>query len=111
MKNAADESIIGKVLKVVDLVNYQKGAVVSRAIIQKEVGSIALFAFDEGQGLSEHSAPYDALVHVLEGRVEIKISGESFRLKEGEMIIMPKNEPHALTAISKFKMMLTMIKQ
>ncbi len=94
----------------VDIVKYQEESVVSRTLIKKKTGTVTLFAFDEGQGLSEHSAPFDALVCVLDGEVEITISGKPFLLKQGEMIIMPANQPHALKAIKQFKMMLTMIK-
>jgi len=94
----------------VDLVNYQTEAVVSKTIIEKKAGTVTLFAFDQGQGLSEHTAPFDALVQVLDGEVEIKISGKPFHLKQGEMIIMPANEPHALKAVKSFKMLLTMIR-
>jgi quercetin dioxygenase-like cupin family protein len=94
----------------VDLVNYQTEAVVSKTIIEKKTGTVTLFAFDQGQGLSEHTAPFDALVQVLDGEVEIKISGKPFHLKQGEMIIMPANEPHALKAVKSFKMLLTMIR-
>ena len=94
----------------VDMVTYQDGAVVSKTIIKKATGTVTLFAFDQGQGLSEHTAPFDAMVQVLDGEVEIKISGKPFHLKQGEMIIMPANEPHALSAVKRFKMLLTMIK-
>ncbi|MEA2040658.1 MAG: cupin domain-containing protein [Thermodesulfobacteriota bacterium] len=93
-----------------DMVNYQEESVVSKTLIKKETGTVTLFAFDRGQGLSEHIAPFDALVYVLDGKVEIKISGNPIILKQGEMIIMPANEPHALKAINRFKMMLTMIR-
>ncbi|HLC16395.1 MAG TPA: cupin domain-containing protein [Thermodesulfovibrionia bacterium] len=94
----------------VDMVDYQKDAVVSKTIIDKKTGTVTLFAFDQGQGLSEHTAPFDALVQVLDGEVEIKISGKPFHLKQGEMIIMPANEPHSLKAVRPFKMLLTMIR-
>jgi quercetin dioxygenase-like cupin family protein len=94
----------------VDMVDYQKDAVVSKTIVEKKTGTVTLFSFDQGQGLSEHTAPFDALVQVLEGAVEIQISGKPFHLKQGEMIIMPANEPHALKAVGKFKMLLTMIR-
>ena len=93
-----------------DMVDYQKDAVVSKTIIEKKTGTVTLFAFDQGQGLSEHTAPFDALVQVLDGEVEIRISGKPFHLKQGEMIIMPANEPHALKAVRHFKMLLTMIR-
>jgi quercetin dioxygenase-like cupin family protein len=92
------------------LIDYQEGSVVSRTIIDKKTGTVTLFAFDQDQGLSEHTAPYDAMVYILEGEVEVKISGKPITLKPGEMTIMPANEPHALTAKTKFKMLLTMIK-
>ena len=94
----------------INMVDYQKDAVVSKTIVEKKTGTVTLFSFDQGQGLREHSAPFDALVQVLEGAVEIKISGKPFHLKQGEMIIMPANEPHALKAVEKFKMLLTMIR-
>jgi len=94
----------------VDMVTYQDGTVVSKTIIEKKTGTVTLFAFDQGQGLSEHTAPFDALVQVLDGEVEIKISGNPFHLKQNEMIIMPANEPHALKAVKRFKMLLTMIR-
>lgn len=96
--------------KLTDLVGYQDGAVVSREIINQKSGSVTLFAFDEGQGLSEHMAPFDALVYLLDGEAEITISGKPLHLKQGEMVIMPANQPHSLKAITRFKMVLTMIK-
>jgi quercetin dioxygenase-like cupin family protein len=96
--------------KLADLVDYQKGSVVSRTIIDKNSGTITLFAFGENQGLSEHTAPFDALVYLVAGEADITIAGKTHRLKEGEMIIMPANEPHALKAITRFKMLLIMIK-
>jgi quercetin dioxygenase-like cupin family protein len=104
------EILTAKVLDMARLVEYQTGSVVSRAIIQKKTGTITLFAFDEGQGLSEHTAPFDALVCLLDGEAEVIISGNSHVLKKGEMIIMPANEPHALKAVKPFKMMLIMIR-
>ncbi len=94
----------------VDEVAYQEGLVVSKTILEKKTGTVTLFAFDEGQGLSEHTAPFDALVQVLDGEAGIEISGTPFHLKQGEMIIMPANEPHALKAVKRFKMLLTMIR-
>ena len=99
-----------KANSLVDMVTYQDGTVVSKTIIEKKTGTVTLFAFDQGQGLSEHTAPFDALVQVLDGEVEIKISGKPFYLKQNEMIIMPANEPHALKAVKRFKMLLTMIR-
>jgi len=99
-----------EVLNLVALAEYQEGAVVSRQITKEEAGNVTLFAFDQGQELSEHTAPYDALVHVLEGEAEIKISGKPYLLKDGQVIIMPADQPHALKAVKKFKMLLTMIR-
>ena len=93
-----------------EMVAYQDGAVVSRQILKREKGNITLFAFDEGQGLSEHTAPFDAVVQILEGEAEITVSGKPIRACAGEMVIMPANEPHGLKAITKFKMLLTMIR-
>jgi len=93
-----------------DIVDYQKEVVVSKTIIEKKAGTVTLFAFDQGQGLSEHTAPFDALVQILDGEAEIMISGKPFNLKQGDIIIMPANEPHALTAAKRFKMLLTMIR-
>jgi quercetin dioxygenase-like cupin family protein len=104
------EPLTAKVLDMARLVEYQTGSVVSRAIIQKKTGTVTLFAFDEGQGLSEHTAPFDALVCILDGQAEIIISGKPHMLKQGEMIIMPADEPHALKAVGPFKMMLVMIR-
>ena len=98
-------------VKLADMIDYQKGSVVSRTIVDKTAGTVTLFAFDEGQGLSEHTAPFDALVYGLDGEVEITISGKAVQLKKGEMVIMPANKPHALKATKRFKMLLTMIKQ
>lgn len=97
-------------LSLLELVSYQEGSVVSRQITKADAGNVTLFAFDAGQELSEHTAPFDALVHVLEGEAEIRISGQAYRLSAGEAIIMPANEPHALRATQKFKMLLTMIR-
>jgi len=99
-----------KAHSLIGMVDYQKEAVVSKTIIEKKTGTVTLFAFDQGQGLSEHTTPFDALVQVLDGEVEIKISGIPFHLKQGEIIIMPADEPHALSAVKSFKMLLTMIK-
>lgn len=93
-----------------DLVDHQEGTVVSKTLIEKKAGSVTLFAFDQGQGLSEHTAPFDAMVCVLEGKAEVTISGNPIDLGRGEMVIMPANKPHALKALEKFKMMLIMIK-
>ena len=106
----SDDSIKKSVLNLDSMLDFQEGSVVSRALINKEVGTVTLFSFDKDEGLSEHSAPFDALVYVFNGEAEIKISGEPFLVKKGQMIIMPANEPHALKALEKFKMMLIMIK-
>lgn len=103
-------SIIGKVIGLNKTINYQDESVVSKEIIKKETGTVTIFAFDKGQGLSEHTAPFDALVNIIDGKAEIKISGKPFVVNEGEMIIMPANEPHSLKAVEKFKMILVMIK-
>jgi len=99
-----------KAARLIDLVAYQDQAVVSKTLIEKKTGTVTLFAFDAEQGLSEHTAPFDAMVEVLDGEVEITISGRPFLLGPGEMIVMPADEPHALKAKTRFKMMLTMIR-
>ncbi len=96
--------------KLAELIDYQDGSVVSREIISKKTGTVTLFAFDQGQGLSDHTAPFDALVYVFDGEAEIVISGKPLRVKQGETVIMPANQPHALKAIKRFKMILTMIR-
>lgn len=106
----ADTEFSKEIAQVIDLVAYQDGAVVSREIMKRKAGTVTLFAFDEGQGLSEHTAPFDAMVYLLDGEAEITISGKPLRLKMGEMVIMPANQPHALKAINRFKMMLIMLK-
>ena len=103
-------NLVARTLKASDLVDYQEGSVVSREIIKKDTGTVTLFAFAEGQGLSEHTAPFDALVFLLEGEAEITISGRPHRLRGGEMIIMPAHQPHALKGLGRFKMMLVMIR-
>ena len=100
-----------QILHMTDLASYQDGSIVSRQITKEDAGNITLFAFDAGQELSEHTAPYDALVHVLDGEVEVRISGQPHHLKSGDAIIMPANDPHALKALTKFKMLLTMIRK
>ena len=100
-----------EILKMADLVTYQEGSVVSRQITKADAGNVTLFAFDKDQELSEHAAPFDALVHVLDGETEIKISGKPYHLKAGDAIIMPADEPHAVRALQKFKMLLTMIRK
>ncbi|MFX1435098.1 MAG: cupin domain-containing protein [Promethearchaeota archaeon] len=92
------------------MLDYQEGSVVSRTLIEKNEGTVTLFSFDKDQGLSEHTAPFDALVNVIDGKVKITISKKDYILNKGQMIIMPANEPHALKALERFKMMLIMIK-
>jgi len=93
-----------------ELVDYQEGSVVSRTLLEKPTGTVTAFAFDREEGLSEHTAPFDALVQVVEGEAEIVISGRPFQVREGEMLVMPAGEPHALRAVGRFKMLLTMIR-
>jgi quercetin dioxygenase-like cupin family protein len=108
MGGAAMET--GKVVNVQGLVEYQSGSVVSREIIRQKTGTVTLFAFDKGQGLSEHTAPFDAFVYLVDGEAEITISGKPHLLKAGEMIIMPAGQPHALNAVEQLKMLLVMIR-
>jgi quercetin dioxygenase-like cupin family protein len=114
MKHGSDpagvEGVEPQVVDLANMIDYQKGAVVSREIMNKKSGTITAFAFDEGEGLSEHTTPLDAVVYILDGEAEITISGKQFRLRQGEMIIMPAHQPHALVALRKFKMMLVMIR-
>ena len=98
-----------QILKMSELAAYQEGSVVSRQITKADAGNVTLFAFDQGQELSEHTAPFDALVHILDGQAEISIAGQSFRVSAGEVIILPAGQPHAVKAPQKFKMLLTMI--
>ena len=104
-------SFIGKAALLRDLVAYGDGSVVSRTVVDRKVGTVTVFAFDDGQGLSEHRAPYDALVYIIEGEADITISHKSNIMKEGEMIVMPGNEPHSVKARTRFKMMLVMIRE
>jgi quercetin dioxygenase-like cupin family protein len=105
------EELKGRVLQLKDLVSYNDGTVASRMIISRKAGNITLFSFDENEGLSEHTAPFDAVVTILEGECEVWVSGETFTMKEADTIIFPANAPHALSAVTKFKMSLTMIKE
>ncbi len=93
-----------------DLVQYQEGTVISRTLIKKKSGTVTLFAFDQGEGLSEHTAPFDALVYLMDGQADIEISGNTYRLKAGETITLPANRPHAIKAVSRFKMLLIMVR-
>jgi quercetin dioxygenase-like cupin family protein len=109
--NAIQENIMTEpISNMKNMVAYQAGSIVSKEIIKKQTGTVTMFAFDQDQGLSEHTAPFDALVYALEGEAEISIMGELHLLKEGEMIIMPGGKPHALKALRKFKMMLIMVR-
>lgn len=101
----------GKLLQPAELINYSKGSIVSKTVLDRKSGTITLFAFDRGQGLSEHVAPFDAVVQILDGAALITIAGKTRKAKSGEMIIMPANIPHALKARKKFKMLLTMIRR
>ena len=101
----------GIVLHLASLVEYSEGGIISKQLIKSPAGNITLFSFDEGEGLSEHSAPFDALVQVLEGSANIVVNGQVFTVNAGESIVFPANAPHALTAIERFKMLLTMIKE
>ena len=105
------EELKGKVINLKELVSYADGAVASRMVISRKAGNITIFSFDENEGLSEHTAPFDALVTILEGECEVWVAGQTFQMKTGETIIFPANVPHALSAITKFKMSLTMIKE
>jgi len=107
---AEKESLIGRAIQLARMVEYQAGAVVSRTLSERPTGTITLFAFDAGHGLSEHSAPYDAFVYAVDGEVEITIGGTKHRVIEGQMIIMPAGVPHALKAVTAFKMLLVMIR-
>jgi len=93
-----------------DMITYQPGAVVSKELVRKEKGTVTLFAFDQGQGLSEHTAPFDAIVQIIDGKAEITVAGKPYHLTMGELIVMPANKPHALQASERFKMLLTMIR-
>lgn len=104
------DGIIGKALVVKDLVGYQQGSVVSKTLIDKKIGTVTLFAFDAGQGLSEHTAPYDAFVEIVDGAADITIGGETQSVSAGQLIIMPANIPHSLRATKEFKMLLVMIR-
>jgi len=102
--------LAGQVVNLTRLLDYQEGGVVSRTVIDKKTGTVTVFAFDEGQGLSEHTAPFDALVYVLDGEALITVAGVESRVAAGEMLIMPAEKPHALRAAKRFKMMLVMVR-
>ena len=109
-RNIKNEFVEAGAIQLSGMVSYQNQAVVSREIIKKNTGTITLFAFDEGQGLSEHTAPFDAMVQIIEGEAEITIAGKPNHLKGGDIIIMPSGEPHSLKATKRFKMLLVMIR-
>lgn len=98
-------------LNLAEAVQYNPGAVVSRTLLNKPAGTLTLFSFDAGQTLSEHTAPFDAVAHILDGAAEIIIAGQSYRLQAGELILMPANQPHAVKAPTRFKMLLTMFRE
>ena len=110
-KSPSTGALTSKAIPMSGMVAVQPGAVVSRTVVSKKAGTVTLFAFDQGQGLSTHSAPYDAMVWILEGSVKITIDGKDLRAKAGDMVIMPANLPHALKATRPFKMALVMIKE
>jgi quercetin dioxygenase-like cupin family protein len=109
-KKSGAEELKSAVLNLADLIDYQKGSVVSRQIVNKKTGTITVFAFDKGEGLSEHTAPFDALVYIIDGNAKITLAGKPYHLKKGELIIMPANAVHALKAVARFKMALIMIR-
>ncbi len=109
-QESVSPELLGKAVKLADLVAYQAGSVVSREIVSKKTGTVTVFAFDQGQGLSEHAAPFHALVYIVDGAADITISGNPHRVSAGEMIIMPANEPHSLKAPEPFKMVLVMVR-
>jgi quercetin dioxygenase-like cupin family protein len=110
MEDRQNGDLKAQVLGIEDLVEYQIGSVVSRQVIKKEIGNVTLFAFDAGEGLSEHTAPFDALVYIYDGEAEVTIEGRAFTVPAGDLIIMPAEKPHALKAKKRFKMMLVMIR-
>ena len=107
---SSGEKLVAQPIFLNELVDYQEGAVVSRTLVNQQSGTVTLFAFDQEQGLSEHTAPFDALVYLLEGEAEITVSGKTLRVKQGEMVILPAHQPHALKATTRFKMLLTMLR-
>lgn len=110
MKIEELEGLKARAVKLVDLSDYQASSIVSRTVINKKTGTVTFFAFDKGQGLSEHTAPFDALVYVLDGEAEIVIFGKRLYAKKGEFVIMPAGKPHSLKAVKRFKMILIMIR-
>jgi len=110
IKSEKPKKLIPQALSLVDLIDYQASSVVSRTILDKNTGTVTLFAFDGGEGLSEHTTPFDAMVYILEGEADVSISKKHFKLTKGKLIVMPANEPHALLAVTQFKMLLIMIR-
>jgi len=106
----SEKEILAKVFDLDKMLDYQDGSVVSRTLINKDIGTVTLFSFDKDEGLSEHTTPFDALVYIIDGKAKITISKKDYILEKGQMILMPANEPHALKALEKYKMMLIMIK-
>lgn len=104
------EMPVAETVRLTELVNYQPGSVVSRTLVKRATGTVTLFAFDEGEGLSEHTAAFDAVAHLLEGEAEITVSGKPLRTTAGDAVLMPANQPHSLKALTRFKMLLTMIR-
>jgi quercetin dioxygenase-like cupin family protein len=111
MHDSEREELKEKVLRLNDLIAYQEGTVASRMIVFKKAGTLTFFSFDEGEGLSEHTAPYDAILEVTDGEAEVQIAGSPFTVHTGELIILPAHKPHAVFAQKRFKMMLTMIRE
>ena len=110
MSDTNEQTAKAEVTPLGGLLQYQAGAIVSRVLLKNKGGTVTLFAFDEGQGLSEHTAPFDALVLAIDGEAEIEIAGEGYRVRQGETITLPANRPHAVRATTRFKMLLTMIR-
>ena len=110
MKKNKLKDIKAKALTLSELTGYQKNAIISREIINKPTGTITAFAFDKGEGLSEHTAPFDATIYIIDGEAEVFISGKAYNVKKGQMIIMPAHKPHSLKAIKRFKMLLIMVR-
>lgn len=109
-ESTINPDILGRAIDMAGLAAYQAHSVVSREIIRKPTGTVSVFAFDKGEGLSEHTAPFDALVYVLDGKAEVFIDGQPHQVDQGQMIIMPADHPHALRAVSRFKMLLVLVK-
>jgi len=106
----SEQNELTQALDLDNMLNYQEGSIVSRTLLKKDTGTVTLFSFDQGEGLSEHTAPFDAIVYIFDGEAEITISKDNHILTKGQMILMPANKPHALKALKKFKMMLIMVK-